>query len=235
MKTSRTSRFSIHLYLLIIGSITLYSCGSVRPTATSRVAPATADQGPRFLEDISVNPGERISSRNKSYGYLEEAPESSSVAEEEATVSNLSHSEKKLVDKYADLIGVPARKVSNVGLIEEIDDWYGTPYRYGGNSKKGVDCSAFSRTLANKVFNISLPRTAAQQYQYSNRIKKSQLEEGDLVFFHTTGRARITHVGIYLQNGKFVHASTSSGVMISDLDDSYWKKAYRGAGRAPKQ
>ena len=148
--------------------------------------------------------------------------------------SNLSLNEATLVDKYATILGVDDTQVNNIDLIEEIDDWYGTPYRYGGSSKNGIDCSAFSRTLFNDVYNTALPRTAEEQYDYCDHIKKGQLKQGDLVFFHTTGGGRITHVGVYLQNGKFVHASTSSGVMISDMDESYWRKAYRAAGRIPK-
>lgn len=236
MKTRQLSRFSIpghfYIYLLLLGSTSIFSCSSTLKTASSSKSTTNAGaKGPRFLDGISVNPGERVSSRNKSYGYSERAPE-----EEKSTTESrdLSLNESTLVSKYASILGVEDYKVSNIDLIEEIDDWYGTPYRYGGSSKNGIDCSAFSRTLSNDVFNVSLPRTAEEQYDYCDHIKKNQLKQGDLVFFHTTGRSRITHVGVYLQNGKFVHASTSSGVMISDLDEYYWKKAYRAAGRVPK-
>ena len=237
MKTRHLSRFSIpgHLYvylLLALGSVTIFSCSSTMKTAsgTKSTAASTA-KGPRFLDGISVNPGDKVSSRNKSYGYSETAPEEEKT---ETPTRNLSLDESTLVGKYATILGVDDNKVNNIDLIEEIDDWYGTPYRYGGSSKNGIDCSAFSRTLSNEVYNVSLPRTAEEQYDYCDHIKKGQLKQGDLVFFHTTGRSRITHVGVYLQNGKFVHASTSSGVMISDLDDYYWKRAYRAAGRIPK-
>jgi lipoprotein Spr len=210
----------------------LFSCSSTLKTASSNKSAAnTAAKGPRFLDGISVNPGDRVSSRNKSYGYSEKAPEEDKT---ETDNSHLSLNESTLVSKYATILGVEDKKVSNIDLIEEIDDWYGTPYHFGGSSKNGIDCSAFSRTLSNDVFNVSLPRTAEEQYDYCDHIKKSQLKQGDLVFFHTSGRSRITHVGVYLQNGKFVHASTSSGVMISDLDEYYWKRAYRAAGRIPK-
>ena len=231
MKTRPILSFSLPLYLfLAIGSATLFSCSSVRPTTATTAERSNA--GPRFLDGIRVNPGESISSRNKSYGYSERIPEAEkSNTEEGYELRNLSRSEAKLVDKYASLLEVPSRKVNNIDLISEIDDWYGTPYRYGGSSKRGVDCSAFSRTILNEVFNTAVPRTAQQQYDASDRIKKSQLKQGDLVFFHTTRGGNITHVGIYLQNNKFVHASTSSGVMISDLESSYWRRVYRGAGR----
>lgn len=238
MKTRPSSRFSLpvplSLYLLLaLGSVTMFSCSTMRQSSSTASTSKGTSSGPRFLDDIRVNPGDRVSSKNKSYGYTEKAPEK----EEKATVNSnadFSLNETTLVRKYATILGVDDNKLHNIDLLEEIDDWYGTPYRYGGSSKNGIDCSAFSRTLANDVFNVSLPRTAEQQYSYCDHIKKSQLKQGDLVFFHTTGGSRITHVGVYLQNGKFVHASTSSGVMISDLDDYYWRRAYRAAGRVPK-
>lgn len=233
IKHSRSFSLSANLYLLfILGSVTLFSCSSVRNTGGS-TAKTASNSGPRFLNGISVNPGDRISSRNKSYGYTEKAPAEKKSAEAENN-RNLSLNEATLVRKYAAILGVKDTKVNNVELFEEIEDWYGTPYRYGGSSKRGIDCSAFSRTLFNDVFNAAIPRTAQEQYDYCEHIKKSQLTQGDLVFFHTTGGRRITHVGVYLQNGKFVHASTSSGVMISDLDDYYWRRVYRAAGRIPK-
>ncbi len=95
--------------------------------------------------------------------------------------------------------------------------------------KKGIDCSAFTCLFMDSVYGISLPRTARSQYTTGTHINKSQLKQGDLVFFNTTGG--ISHVGVYLNNNKFVHASTSSGVMISDLDDLYFKKRYVGCRR----
>lgn len=232
MKTRNSRSFSLPFYLLLaIGSVSIFSCSSVRKTSTS--ATKTSQSGPRFLDGISVNPGDRVSSRNKSYGYTEKAPEDKESTADESG-ENLTLNEATLVRKYAAILGVDDKKLNNIDLIEEIDDWYGTPYRYGGSSKNGIDCSAFSRTLFNDVFNAAIPRTAQEQYDYVDHIKKSQLKQGDLVFFHTTGGGRITHVGVYLQNGKFVHASTSSGVMISDLDDYYWRRVYRAAGRLPK-
>lgn len=210
----------------------LFSCGSIHQTASSK-DPSKPGQGPRFLDGISVNPGDRVSSNNSSYGYIEKAPVTRH--QESESNKNLTLNEQTLTRKYAAILGVKPKALDNIDLFEEVDDWYGTPYSYGGNTKNGIDCSAFSRTLLSDVFNLSIPRTAQDQYDYCKHIKKNQLEQGDLVFFHTSGGSRITHVGIYLDNGKFVHASTSSGVMISDLDDYYWKRTYRAGGRIPSK
>ena len=132
--------------------------------------------------------------------------------------------------KYADILGAEA--AVNPCLKEEILEWYGTPYQYGGNSKNGIDCSAFVQTLMNDVYNVQLPRTSDEQYDYCQHIDTSNLQEGDLVFFSSERNHNdITHVGVYLQNGNFVHASSSNGVMISRLDDSYWEREFVGAGR----
>ncbi|HSK12780.1 MAG TPA: C40 family peptidase [Phnomibacter sp.] len=135
--------------------------------------------------------------------------------------------------KYAIMMNEPVEKLSNVALYKAIDDWYGTRYRYGGTNHRGIDCSAFMQVLSEYAFGWMLPRTARQQYAALQRINKEELKEGDLVFFNTTGG--ISHVGMYLQNGKFIHSSTSQGVAISSLDDDYWKRRFIGARRAPDQ
>jgi cell wall-associated NlpC family hydrolase len=114
-------------------------------------------------------------------------------------------------------------------LLEFVDDWYGTRYRMGGTTKSGVDCSAFTQAIYLSAFAVSLPRTAREQYRASRIISATELKEGDLVFFNTTGG--VSHVGIYLQNNKFVHASSKLGVTISDMFDPYYIKHYIGAGR----
>ena len=131
--------------------------------------------------------------------------------------------------KYAVLLNTPAEEVKNTKMFEFIDDWYGTPYRLGGTTKKGVDCSAFSQFLFASVYGLNIPRTAREQYNLTNRISRTELKEGDLIFFNTRGG--VSHVGVYLQNNKFVHASTSGGVMISDIFDEYWARKFVGVGR----
>jgi lipoprotein Spr len=114
-------------------------------------------------------------------------------------------------------------------MFEFIDSWYGTPYKLGGTSKAGIDCSAFTQFLFSAVYCISLPRTTKEQYSLTSRISRTELKEGDLIFFNTRGG--VSHVGVYLQNNKFVHSSTSGGVMISDIFEEYWVKRFVGVGR----
>ncbi len=133
--------------------------------------------------------------------------------------------------KYAQMMDVVPYQISNLNLYSFIDEWYGVRYRMGGMSKAGIDCSAFVQKLYSYVFNVNVVRTAASQFVSSMPIReKSELKEGDLVFFKIKS-SRISHVGVYLQNNKFVHSSSSKGVMISSLDDNYWSKYYAVGGR----
>jgi cell wall-associated NlpC family hydrolase len=132
--------------------------------------------------------------------------------------------------KYADMLGVIPQAITNFALYKFIDEWYGTRYRMGGNSKRGIDCSAFVQRLYEQVFCTNLVRTAFEQFNMANLVwSTDSLKEGDLVFFRTHGN-RISHVGIYLMNKCFVHASSSRGVMISSLNEEYWSRFYAGAG-----
>lgn len=131
--------------------------------------------------------------------------------------------------KYAIKMDVPVENLQNKTLYETISNWWGTPYRMGGTTHRGIDCSAFVQTLMLGVFSIQLPRTAREQKKVTSWVSKDSLKEGDLVFFNTRGG--VSHVGVYLQNNKFVHASSSKGVMISDLKEAYWSKKIIGGGR----
>ena len=132
--------------------------------------------------------------------------------------------------KYAILLNESVEKVTNIMLYQTIDNWYGTRYRYGGSTEKGIDCSAFMQVLAGYAFGWMLPRTAREQYAAMMKINLTDLKEGDFVFFNTRGG--VSHVGMYLQNNKFVHSSSSQGVSIGDLEDPYWQRRFLGARRA---
>jgi lipoprotein Spr len=114
-------------------------------------------------------------------------------------------------------------------LYEAIENWWATRYRYGGSTKKGIDCSALTGALLNEAFGFILPRTARDQYAQCEKIARENLDEGDLVFFNTRGG--VSHVGVYLGNNYFVHASVHSGVTINSLNDDYYSRKYIGGGR----
>ncbi len=139
-----------------------------------------------------------------------------------------------LSKKYADILGVKPKLINNNSLYGFIDKWYGANYRLGGCDKSGIDCSGFAQKLYGDVYGIDLVRTSIEQFKNCKRIKHSKdAVEGDLVFFHANRGKRVSHVGIYLINDYFVHASTTNGVMISNLKEEYWQKSFAGIGRLP--
>ncbi len=125
---------------------------------------------------------------------------------------------------------IKENKYAGDPLFDFIVDWWGTKYQYGGSTKKGIDCSAFTSKLAKEVYGVELPRTASQQYSYSKRVPKSDLKDGDLVFFRTAGPSG-WHVGVYITDGWFVHSSSNGGVKFNNINEPSYTKKYRGSGR----
>jgi murein DD-endopeptidase / murein LD-carboxypeptidase len=132
-------------------------------------------------------------------------------------------------DYLSQIMGVALSATSNIKLFQFVYDWIGTPYRFGGDSRKGIDCSAFTKELYSKVFNMDIERNSRQIFSMVTPVKKEDLQEGDLVFFKIHSR-HISHVGIYLGNNRFAHASLR-GVAISSLDDPYYKRYFYRGGR----
>jgi cell wall-associated NlpC family hydrolase len=115
-------------------------------------------------------------------------------------------------------------------VLDTAQQMLGVPYRSGGSSPRGFDCSGLA-SYSYKRAGIHIPRTTAQQYTQSQKITRRDLQPGDLVFFNLKGR-KISHVGIYLNRGRFIHApSSGKSVSIDSLENPYWHSRYRGAGR----
>lgn len=195
----------------------LCACSISRKTATT--IPAPADDSIRFINSIAIHRDGKATRHHLSPVHSEKAAE---PAEPPALTGA-----PDLFSKYARLLGVSLQAIYDTSLYDFIEQWWGTPYRYGGDSHNGIDCSAFAQALYAAVFHVTdLPRTAIEQYDSVKKIKhKDRLQEGDLVFFHVHTR-HISHVGVYLQNNKFVHASLTQGITISDLTDPYWHRYY---------
>ncbi len=126
----------------------------------------------------------------------------------------------------------PNATALETALRAQYQHWAGTPYRYGGSGANGIDCSGFVRRALGPIRNRPLPRTTAAQARIGRAITRSELTTGDFVFFKTGSPAR--HVGIYIGDGRFMHASSSRGVTISNLGNRYWRRHYWQARRLPR-
>lgn len=214
--------------ILLLTAISLLLAAAPAGAQKAKEArPDPARHDVKFLEDITVeSPASAPVSNPKAvfseplFTVQKHSSTSSSTISIEAA--------NALQFKYSLLLDVEVEMVKSLELFKLIDNWFGTKYRLGGNSKDGIDCSAFMQVLFSSFYGIVLPRTAREQYNFSQRISRTDLREGDLIFFNTIGG--VSHVGMYLQNNKFVHAS-SGGVTISDLFEDYWMRRFVGVGR----
>lgn len=139
-----------------------------------------------------------------------------------------------IAEKYAEIMGINERDIKNGRLYTFIEQWMGVPYKFGGQDKDGIDCSGLTQLLQQDVYNIKLPRMTAQQVNIIKRKYEDELKEGDLVFFDFDGK-QFSHVGVYLQNGWFVHASTRKGVMLARIRDNGIYKYFSRAGSVINQ
>lgn len=133
--------------------------------------------------------------------------------------------------KYAAMLEQDFTSLPDPRLLAAIDPWIGVRYQRGGTSEMGIDCSAFTASVLSAYAGIRLPRTCREQFQQAEKVDKDKIQVGDLLFFRTRGRS-VSHVGIYLGNNKFVHASSSNGVMVSSRNEPYFSSRFVGARRA---
>ncbi|HEY2649501.1 MAG TPA: C40 family peptidase [Puia sp.] len=229
-------------FILLLLIIQLTGCKVFQPassgtdnlSASANTQGSTTKPNPSFIQDISTDPGNHSPSKSsqvipvKTSGSGPGDP----VSEKPMPHPVGTDDYNQLKFKYSILTNTPVEDLSNLRLLIFMDQWYGVPYHYGGTSRQGIDCSAFSSLLLSSVYSENqLPRMSADQYKATRRIAKKDLQEGDLVFFHTYGKGhRVTHVGVYLYNNRFIHASVA-GVQISSMDEGYYLSHYIGAGR----
>ena len=224
-------------FILLLLLTNLTGCDVFRPASRSKDNLSDETSGhssskkaePVFIGNIST---EESAGTTRSPIKTSETPFSGIPASKSMISPEANDYYEQLQFKYAILTNTEVEELTNQRLLIFMDRWYGVPYHYGGSTKDGIDCSAFSSLLMLDVYNVNhLPRMSHDQYAATRRIPKKDLKEGDLVFFHTLGKGhRVTHVGVYLYNNRFVHASVN-GVQISDLAEGYYLQHYVGAGR----
>ena len=132
---------------------------------------------------------------------------------------------------YAQTLGLKLAQTENKNLLQSVTDWLGTPYSYGASSRRGTDCSGFVSRVFQQVYGITLQRSSRSMFTKVQRVAKTAMQPGDLVFFRHGRRGAIYHVGIYLQNGKFAHSACNGGVMVSALSQAYYARNFYAAGR----
>jgi len=224
-------RYKVYI-IAVLGLFLLSGCKSLgkltsKDQSSERGQAGSSSSMPRgFLDNLAVLPGEV-----KLAGVKVTAPP---VAETEPkkNVGITYDAALSLPNKYANLLGVAPTSLTNLELLAQMEKWFGTQYCFGGSTDSCIDCSSFTQVILRDVYNVKIPRNSQQQFDASTKIETENLKEGDLVFFNTVSASMIiTHVGVYVCNNKFVHASTSKGVTINDLSEKYFAKAFRGAGR----
>ena len=141
--------------------------------------------------------------------------------------------------RAASRLGFPIEEDDDWALMTEASTWMGVPYKYGGSTRAGVDCSGLTCAIYENAYGKKLHRRSIEQYQQdTKRIKQGKLRQGDLVFFSTSSGTpsadNVNHTGIYLRDGMFIHASSSRGVVIDNLSSAYFARTWVGGGRVRK-
>jgi len=218
----------LYLGLVIIFAGCSASSSSLRYSKINKVEEKRTQEERFTSKDETSLAGAVVSDEN--FNADEEDPDDSPVEEPSIDISKvmskLNSGRRGSSDVSADMSSRQER------ILMEIIKYLNTPYKYGGNSKDGIDCSAFTQTIYSNTLNIPLLRSAREQYTMGESIEsRDDLKFGDLVFFNTRRRVRPGHVGIYIGDNLFAHASSHHGVIVSSLDHEYYNKRYMGGRR----
>ncbi len=172
-----------------------------------------------------------ISKKNKNESQLNNSIPDTLQEFDEAPPQESTIDRKQFIANYKNYINPDVPLGFREEILLQVIKFLDTPYKYGGNAEDGIDCSGFTRQIFLNALNIELPRSAREQFNIGEKVEREDLSFGDLVFFNTQRRSFPGHVGIYIGDDQFIHASRTLGVTISSLEEAYYKKRYVGAKR----
>lgn len=206
----------INLVVIVIFSIVVTSCGSVVSTSQTKTNSYVPLERSYYTQSSIIN--KQLFAENKSAEV-----KSVKIQSEKTALEELNEIHTMTMNSFV------------FQMLSEAESYLGVPYRYGGTTRRGIDCSAFVQRVF-EIFDHELPRVSAAQAKEGHSVTKNELRAGDLVFFATSGRGRVSHVGIVHNVSdqgdiEFIHASSSQGVTVTPLSNSYWSKRYLYAKR----
>ena len=222
MEIFATKDFIVHHSRLTTGTAILIAASIVLVLVFLLVQSCAISPRPRYTTDRQAKKSSQPNRNSRS------ARDTSRAVEPMDSMAI--DSEKNAHETQAELLPL-YNQAQHEKLATSISSYLDARYKYGGNDSSAIDCSGFVKAVFQEVYDIKLPRKAAEIYRLGSKVGKGSLTTGDLVFFSTAGWRSINHVGIYLSNNKFAHSSTSQGVTISSIDEEYWKRRYRGGRR----
>ncbi len=184
------------------------------------------------LRELSDN-GSELSSGNKGANVYKNSKE---LVATSTLMKKTSISKSSLESLSSSLIGYTPSSINESEMISDevmskVIEYINTPYLWGGTSKRGIDCSAFVQTVMYQALGIMLPRTSYEQSNVGEPVELGNLKFGDLVFFDTMNKGRVSHVGIYLSDGYFAHSGSKTGVIVASLDSDYYSRTFLKAKR----
>jgi cell wall-associated NlpC family hydrolase len=217
----------IAISLLLISFILITGCSSTSSSVRynkPKEKKEEASRTPRFTSEDNF--------KSDTLNYYAPVPDSEVSEFDELPEEINSINKEEFIEEYRTTVSSGAPLSFREKLLLEVIKYIDAPYKYGGNTDKGIDCSAFTKHILS-AFSVDLPRTAKEQFAAGASVGENELKFGDLVFFDTSKRSYPGHVGIYLGNREFIHSSRTLGVTISSLDEDYYKKRFIGARRFP--
>jgi len=228
----------IYYTLLLIFIVLLFNaCSSSTSTQRYKQTPSTKDEPKKTIRFTSKDDNDKKNDtvKTKENYTFQDSTELSEEEFDEIPIENNPIDKTSFVAKMNKLSSFDVPLTTREKILFEVIKYLDTPYKYGGNSDSGIDCSAFTKNVFQESLLLELPRSAREQFTVGEKIDKNNLKFGDLVFFNTRRRSNPGHVGIYLGDNQFVHASRTLGVTISSLDENYYKNRFAGGRRVDER